>query len=73
MSPAGGLLTAIITVPALSTLTAALVCWPIRDGPLGPRLLIFGLILATGIIAGLPAWVAWLSADADRSGEETTP
>ncbi|MFB7473808.1 hypothetical protein [Kitasatospora sp. NPDC056184] len=50
-------------VPALSALAAALVCWPIHDGPLAPQLLIFGLILATGISAGLPACFTWITTD----------
>ncbi|WP_405003285.1 hypothetical protein OHV13_01865 [Kitasatospora purpeofusca] len=57
------LVAAAVTVPTLSALAAALVCWPIHDGPLGPQLLIFGLILATGISAGLPACLTWLSPD----------
>ncbi|MFF7458326.1 hypothetical protein [Kitasatospora sp. NPDC008115] len=52
-----------IGVPMLSALAAALVCWPIHDGPLGPQLLIFGLILAAGISAGLPACFTWISSD----------
>ncbi|MFD0277489.1 hypothetical protein ACFVHB_26770 [Kitasatospora sp. NPDC127111] len=62
MSPTRRLLTAVITVPALSAGAAALACWPLRDGPLAPRLLIFGLILAAGVIAGLPACLVRLSA-----------
>ncbi|WP_405006687.1 hypothetical protein OHV13_23640 [Kitasatospora purpeofusca] len=57
------LVVAAVSVPTLSALAAALVCWPIHDGPLGPQLLIFGLILATGISAGLPACLTWLSPD----------
>lgn len=55
MSPTARLLRAVVAVPALSAGAAALVCWPIRDGPLAPRLLISGLILTAGIVAGLPA------------------
>ncbi|MFJ4094589.1 hypothetical protein ACIPYS_23645 [Kitasatospora sp. NPDC089913] len=61
------LVLAALGVPALSALAATLVCWPIRDGPLGPQLLIFGLILATGISAGLPACLHWL--DPDKSDD----
>ncbi|MGW2540930.1 hypothetical protein ACWC5I_08650 [Kitasatospora sp. NPDC001574] len=63
MNRAPALVATALGVPALSTLTAALVCRPIHDGPLGPRLLIFGLVLATGISAGLPACFTWLSPD----------
>ncbi|MFE6872394.1 hypothetical protein ACFVFS_38345, partial [Kitasatospora sp. NPDC057692] len=55
------LVAAALGVPALSALTAALICWPIQDGPLAPQLLIFGLILATGISAGLPACSTWIT------------
>ncbi|WP_043468057.1 hypothetical protein [Kitasatospora sp. MBT66] len=55
------LVVAAVTVPTLSACAAALVCRPIHDGPLGPQLLIFGLVLATGISAGLPACLTWLS------------
>ncbi|MEV6974915.1 hypothetical protein [Kitasatospora sp. NPDC093806] len=58
-----------LAVPALSALAAGLVCWPIHDGPLGPQLLIFGLILAAGISAGLPACFARLSPPHDPGGE----
>ncbi|MCX4688403.1 hypothetical protein OG401_29590 [Kitasatospora purpeofusca] len=57
------LVVAAVCVPILSALAAALVCWPIHGGPLGPQLLIFGLILATGISAGLPACLTWLTPD----------
>ncbi|MFC5666633.1 hypothetical protein ACFP3U_27165 [Kitasatospora misakiensis] len=57
------LVAAALGVPTFSALAAALVCWPIHDGPLAPQLLIFGLILATGISAGLPACLRWLSPD----------
>ncbi|MFB8302170.1 hypothetical protein [Kitasatospora purpeofusca] len=56
------LVVAAVTVPTLSAGAAAtVVCWPIHDGPLGPQLLIFGLVLATGISAGLPACLTWLT------------
>ncbi|MER6360285.1 hypothetical protein [Kitasatospora sp. NPDC001527] len=54
---------ALLGVPTLSALAATLVCWPIRNGPPGPQLLIFGLILAAGVCAGLPACFTWLSSD----------
>ncbi|WP_328957829.1 hypothetical protein [Kitasatospora purpeofusca] len=60
------LVVAAIGVPTLSALAAALVCRPIHDGPLGPQLLIFGLILATGISAGLPACLTWLTPERDH-------
>ncbi|MFJ3794590.1 hypothetical protein [Kitasatospora sp. NPDC090091] len=66
MNPTRRLLVAVVTVPALSALAAALVCWPIRSGPLAPRLLIFGLVLSAGVIAGLPAVLARLTMAADR-------
>ncbi|MET8702512.1 hypothetical protein ABZW10_27150, partial [Kitasatospora sp. NPDC004723] len=55
------LLATVLGVATLSTLTAALVCWPIHNGPLAPQLLISGLILTAGICAGLPACFTWLS------------
>ncbi|MEV0194548.1 hypothetical protein AB0I39_39250 [Kitasatospora purpeofusca] len=63
MNRSAKLVAAAFGVPALSALAATLVCWPIRHGPLAPRLLIFGLILATGISAGLPACLTWLTPD----------
>ncbi|MER7701856.1 hypothetical protein ABTX81_02995 [Kitasatospora sp. NPDC097605] len=63
MNRALKLVATVIGVPALSALAASLVCWPIHDGPLGPQLLIFGLILSTGISAGLPACFTWISSD----------
>ncbi|MEV0189952.1 hypothetical protein AB0I39_15605 [Kitasatospora purpeofusca] len=65
MNRSAKLVLAALGVPALSALAAALVCWPIRHGPLAPRLLIFGLILATGISAGLPACLHWLTPERD--------
>ncbi|MFE2723646.1 hypothetical protein [Kitasatospora sp. NPDC059327] len=62
MSPAFRLLTTLLGVSALSAATAALACWPIRHGPLGPRLLISGLFLATGLVTALPACFTRLSA-----------
>ncbi|MFI8086234.1 NUDIX domain-containing protein [Kitasatospora sp. NPDC086009] len=59
MSPASRLLAITLTVPALSAGAAALACRPIRDGPLTPRLLVFGLILTTGVVAGLPTAYTW--------------
>ncbi|MEV0535077.1 hypothetical protein [Kitasatospora sp. NPDC050463] len=64
MSPDFRLVTAALAVPTLSAGAAALVCWPILDGPLGPQLLISGVILATGVATGLPACFTWLSAAA---------
>ncbi|MFF1902729.1 hypothetical protein [Kitasatospora sp. NPDC058218] len=61
MSAAFRLLAVTVTVPALSAGAAALACRPIQDGPLAPRLLVFGLVLTTGIVAGLPASFTWLS------------
>ncbi|MFF2352439.1 NUDIX domain-containing protein [Kitasatospora sp. NPDC058115] len=55
------LLATALGVPALSALAATAACWPIHDGPLAPQLLISGLILTTGICAGLPACFTWLS------------
>ncbi|MFJ9951705.1 hypothetical protein [Kitasatospora sp. NPDC091207] len=60
------LLTAALSVPAISACAAALVCWPIRNGPLGPQLLISGVILTTGVVAGLPACFTRLSATTPR-------
>ncbi len=57
------LVAAALGVPALSALAAALACRPIHDGPLAPQLLIFGLLLTTGICAGLPACLTWLTPD----------
>ncbi|WP_395292473.1 hypothetical protein ACF9IK_01925 [Kitasatospora hibisci] len=71
MNPTRRLLTAVVAVPALSAFAAALVCWPIRGGPLAPRLLIFGLVLAAGVIAGLPAALARLTVAADRRHRTT--
>ncbi|WP_406193547.1 hypothetical protein OH807_02970 [Kitasatospora sp. NBC_01560] len=62
MSPAGELLALVTAVPALSACAAALACWPLRDGPLAPRLLVFALIIAAGVVAGLPACFGRLSA-----------
>ncbi|WP_327675235.1 hypothetical protein [Kitasatospora sp. NBC_00458] len=74
MNRAFKLVATAVGVPALSALAATAVCWPIHDGPLGPQLLIFGLILATGISAGLPACFAWLSPDeADGTDADPTP
>ncbi|MFF2046068.1 hypothetical protein ACFVVX_37165 [Kitasatospora sp. NPDC058170] len=68
------LLAITLAVPTLSAATAALVCWPIRSGPLAPRILIFGLILATGVIAGLPACFSRLSAtESDRPPLDSRP
>ncbi|MFB8260768.1 hypothetical protein [Kitasatospora purpeofusca] len=55
------LVVAAVTVPTLSALAATVVCRPIHDGPLGPQLLIYGLVLTTGISAGLPACLTWLT------------
>ncbi|MFF1905195.1 hypothetical protein [Kitasatospora sp. NPDC058218] len=55
------LVTATLAVSTLSICAAALLCWPIHDGPLGPQLLISGVVLATGVVAGLPACFTWLS------------
>ncbi|MFJ9950015.1 hypothetical protein [Kitasatospora sp. NPDC091207] len=66
MSPSFRLLTALLGVSTLSTGAAALACWPIRDAPLGPRLLVSGLILTTGVVAGLPACFTRLSATTPR-------
>ncbi|MFJ8434323.1 hypothetical protein ACIQ9P_23765 [Kitasatospora sp. NPDC094019] len=63
MNRSAKLVLAALGVPALSALAATAVCWPIRHGPLAPRLLILGLILATGISAGLPACLHWLTPD----------
>ncbi|MFB8056548.1 hypothetical protein ACFC6U_10400 [Kitasatospora purpeofusca] len=55
------LVVAALVVPTISALAATVVCWPIHDGPLGPQLLVCGLVVATGISAGLPACLTWLT------------
>lgn len=49
---AGKLAAACLLVPSASAVLAALACWPIRGAPLGPKLLVFGLILLAGITTG---------------------
>lgn len=75
MSPTPGLLAAVTAVPAVSAGAAVLACWPIRDGPCGPRLLIVALLLVTGIVAGLPACSPWLPAatEPDRATPNSRP
>ncbi|MEV6975334.1 hypothetical protein [Kitasatospora sp. NPDC093806] len=45
---------------ALSALAALAIGWPIRRGPIGPWLLVVGLVFAAGVIGALPVSAAWI-------------
>ncbi|MCX5210074.1 hypothetical protein OG689_12345 [Kitasatospora sp. NBC_00240] len=47
-------------VVALSTLAALAVGWPIRSGPIGPWLLVVGLVFAARVIGAPRSPAAWL-------------
>ncbi|MFF3005979.1 hypothetical protein ACFVTF_24600 [Kitasatospora sp. NPDC057940] len=47
-------------VVALSALAALAVGWSIRHGPVGPWLLVVGLVFATGVIGAFPVSAAWI-------------
>ncbi|MFB6891673.1 hypothetical protein ACFCX4_20475 [Kitasatospora sp. NPDC056327] len=62
MKPRPGVMAPLLyaVVVTLSALAALAVGWPIRHGPLGPWLLVVGLVFATGVTGALPAPDAWV-------------
>ncbi|MET9403765.1 hypothetical protein [Kitasatospora sp. NPDC002965] len=74
MKPRLGVMAPLVyaVVVALSALAALAVGWPIRHGPLGPWLLVVGLVFATGVIGALPAPDVWVPRHEDTAPPEDT-